>query len=242
MVHGRKMNREHFWPRWIIRKTGTYRTSVRWGEKKVNPLTATLPLCEKCNSDLGKGLEGPVAQIFEDLERGKGISDLEAELLVRWLWKLEGLGWIFQFPEGRYSERYTLRERILHPIDDIRGQLTLAIALVEKIDPDYDDAPLGIDSECQHSAIFVSGVFSKVAVMVLLAPFEHLIPAMFSQYRLAAKRDAISGAKLFYPQTGFSLCTQAVGVTTLASRKLTMLHDAHAVEVIRRSTQTKARY
>ena len=167
-----------------------------------------------------------MAQIFEDLEQGKGISDLEAELLVRWLWKLEGLNWVFQFPEGRYNEKYTLRQRVLHPIDDIRGHLTLAIALVEKIDPDYGDAPLGIDSRCQHSAIFVSGVFSKVAVMVALSPFEHLIPAMFSQYRLAAKRDAISGAKLFYPQTGFPLCIEAVGVTKLASCELTKLHDA----------------
>src|SRR6266498_2812771 len=134
-------------------------------------MTATFPLCVACNSDFGQGLEVPVARIFEDLEQGKGISDLEGELLVRWLWKLEGLGWIFEFSGGRYNDKYTLRQRVLHPIDDIRGQLTLAIALVEKIDPDFGDAPMGLDSRCLHSAIFVSGVFSKVAVMVVLAPF-----------------------------------------------------------------------
>ena len=130
-----------------------------------------------------------------------------------------------------------MRQRVLHPIDDIRGQLTLAIAVVKEIDPNYRDAPLGIDSRCQHNAIFVSGVFSRVAIMVVLALFDHLIPARFSRYRLAAKRDAISGAKLFYPQTGFPLCTEAVGVTTLASLNLTRLHDAFALGVISQGTE-----
>lgn len=239
MVQGREMNKEHLWPKWLITKTNTHQTTVRWGEKMVNPKSATLPLCKKCNSDFGDGLEAPVSQIFEDLERGKGISDLEVELLVRWLWKLEGLGWIFQFPEGRYTNKYTLRERVLHPIDDIRGQLTVAISLIEEIDPSYGDAPLGIDSRCQHSAIFVAGVFLKVAVMVVLALFEHLIPKEFSQYRLAFKPDSMSSAKIFYPQVGFKLCTEAVGITTVASIRLTQLHDAFALGTIRREQRKR---
>lgn len=226
---GQKMNKEHFWPKWLIKKTGTNQTWVRWEGEKVNPMNATLPLCMRCNSDFGEGLEVPVQRIFEDLESGRGISDFEAELMVRWLWKLEGIGWVFEFSQGRYNEKYSLRQRVLHPIDAIRGHLTLAIALCDEIDPEFSDSPMRIDSRCDHSAIFVSGVFAKLAVMVVLQLFEHLIPDRFSQYRLKPKADALSGAKLFYPQVGFKRCIEAVGVTWLVSKKLTILHDGFAL-------------
>lgn len=226
------MNKEHLWPKWLIKKTGTNQTLVKWEGKEVNPMNTTLPLCVKCNADFGERLEGPLKQIFEDLELGKGISDQEAELVIRWLWKLEGINWILGFPDGVYSSKYTLRQRVLRPLDTIRGHLTLAIALCEEIDPKFGDSPMGIDSRCVHSAIFVSGVFLKIAVMVVLQLFEHLIPDSFSQYRLKPKADACSGAKLFYPQIGFKRCTEAVSVTMLASVKLTALHDKFALGAI----------
>lgn len=62
-----RMNKEHFWPKWLIKKTGTHQTGVKHGGKKVNPMNITFPLCVRCNSDSGQGLEAPVRQIFEDL-------------------------------------------------------------------------------------------------------------------------------------------------------------------------------
>ena len=91
-----KISKEHFWPKWLIEKTGTHRTLVRFTkDKRINPKEFVIPLCTKCNSDFGRELESPVSQIFTDLENGLGISDIEAELLVRWLWKFEGYSWIF---------------------------------------------------------------------------------------------------------------------------------------------------
>src|SRR5262245_9695115 len=81
-------------------------------------MAATLPLCEECNNDFGVQLERPVSLIFEALEAGEGITDKEAELLVRWLWKFEGMFWSAEnhtHPELLYSDRWTLKERVLGP-------------------------------------------------------------------------------------------------------------------------------
>src|SRR5215217_7800644 len=113
------MNQEHFWPQWLISRTGTHKTGVRFDrQKKINPRKLVVPLCISCNSDFGRELESPVSVIFSDIEAGRGISDLEAELLIRWLWKFEGLAWCFSNPTATYNQRVTIRERVLQPIDE----------------------------------------------------------------------------------------------------------------------------
>ena len=88
------MNKEHFWPQWLINKTGTTRGLIKWiDDKWISPRAGTIPICSKCNAEFGKELEGPVSKIFDDLLYGKGLSDWDAELLVRWLWKFEGFLW-----------------------------------------------------------------------------------------------------------------------------------------------------
>ena len=168
-------------------------------------------------------LESPVAKIFKDLEEGKGLSDDEAELLIRWLWKFEGLAWSYSFPDSIYTEVYTLRDRVLRPIDNIRSSLILAIGLASKIDD--EDAAMGIDSKNLHSAMFVAGVFSKIALMVVHKQFEDYIPKQFSKYPLAEKPDTISNAKLFYPKVTFSTDSEAVLVTASIAPTLSRLHD-----------------
>ena len=226
---GPKINREHFWPEWLITHTGTYRTTVRFTEtKRINPRALVVPLCARCNTDFGRELESPVAQVFRDLEAGRGLSDVEAELLIRWLWKFEGLAWSFAHPNGQYTERYTLRERVLQPIDDMREDLALAISLAETIDPRYGDAPMGLDSWNEASAVFVAGVFSRVALMVLERQFEADVPGQFSVYRLADRHAPDRNAKLFYPPTGFPDCVQAVRVTRERALYLSHAHDLEA--------------
>ena len=100
-----------------------------------------------------------------------------------------------------------------------------AISLAEIINPDFADAPMGIDSRTSSSAIYVAGVFSKVAMMVVVRELEAQVPAQFSCYRLA-KRDAPDrDAKLFFPKTGFPSCVEAVGVTALSALELSCAHD-----------------
>lgn len=192
----------------------------------MNPRTFTIPLCRKCNNDLGASIEGPVSHIFEDLESGQGISDNEAELLIRWLWKFERIAWSLCNPNGTYNDRRTIRNRVMSPLDDeVRGELTLAIALVETIDPDFGDAPMGIDSKTEESAIYVAGVFSRIAMMVVLRELESEVPPQFSLYQLAHRDAPDRSAKLFFPKTGFRDCVQAVGVTFQSARYLSYAHD-----------------
>ncbi len=223
------MNKEHFFPVWLIEKTSTVRDGITWmSGRRISALSATLPLCTRCNSDFGRELEGPMARVFDDLEAGRGISDEEAELIVRWMWKFEGLGWIFHYPQHIYSERYTLRERVLNPIDELRGNLTVAIALAEQRDPAFEEGALGIDSFNVHNAVFVSGVFSRIAVLVSLSMFDDAIPAVFSKYHLAPHREhSTATAKLFFPAIGFPTCMTAIVLMKAISPVLSRLHDEH---------------
>lgn len=222
----RDRSKEHFWPEWLIARTGTHKTSVRLTQaKRVNPRALTVPLCAACNRDFGRELEGPVARIFRDLEAGLGLSDSEAELLIRWLWKLGGLAWMYGHPEAIYATRPTLRNRVLRPIGDIRSQLTLAVSIIETIDPRFNDAPMGLDSESEEDTVFVAGVFSRTALMVLLRGFESEVPEQFSLYRLAPLGALDRDAKLFHPRCGFHTCVEAVGTTRVAALFLSHAHD-----------------
>ncbi len=197
--------------------------------KRIPAHRATLPLCTLCNRDFGTELEEPMSRILGDIESGRGLSDNEAEVVVRWLWKLEGLLWHISNPTHNYSPVYTLRERVLRPLDGIRGHLTLALALCQALDPSYGDAPMGIDSHARLDGIFVSGVFSRTAMMVVLSPLAELIPAGFSSYRLLPTcGEPTANAKLFFPQSSFPTDTELVGVTWQCSARLTAAHEAYA--------------
>ncbi len=229
---GVETSKEHVFPSWLIMRTGTHKTGIRWiGGEIIPALKATLPLCKRCNNDFGNELEKPAAKIFDDLEARRGISDNEAELLVRWLWKIAGLFWIALTPSGDYTPLYSLRERVLRPIDSIRGGLVLAVSLIETIDSSHGDKPMGLDSHTLLDAIFVAGVFSEIAIMVVLEAFADMIPEHFSQYRLLNVREASGDAKLFHPRVGFSDDNEAVLITKLASNKLSVAHDNLLIEM-----------
>jgi hypothetical protein len=197
----------------------------------VPALAATFPLRAECNAAFGHDLEGPTSRLFEDIERDRGLNDEEAELLVRWMWKIKGLAWIAAHPDGQYSSKYTLRERVLLPIDEIRGRLVLGLALVDKQHPNSTDLPMGVDAVTEHDAIFVSGVFSRIAMMIVLDQFEVMMPMQFERYHLAQKRDPLHAVKVCYPRRSFRDDVEAVVVTTVASRPLSIAHDRLALEL-----------
>jgi hypothetical protein len=218
------MNKEHFWPMWLIQKTASKGVLFAPG-KRVNPRSLTVPLCMKCNTDFGRELETPVSKILPGLEAGDGLSDREAEILVRWLWKFEGLSWIFSHPHGQYTQQYTLRERVLGPIDAIRDRLTLAVSIVAVVNPEYGEEPMGLSSRINQSAIHVAAVFGRVAMMVLLDRFESDVPPAFSMYRFSAPDSPDRDAKLFHPNVGFATCVEAVNTTRHAALWLSYYHD-----------------
>jgi hypothetical protein len=229
------MSKEHIWPQWLIKRAEAETEPVRWADGKlISPSKATLPLCAECNSAFGTQLEAPVSLIMDDVESGKGISDLEAELPVRWLWKFEGLFWStvhFTHPELRYSAIWTMKERVLGPsMGRIRPALVLALATIENNDEGFSGWPVGIDSGIgTHNGIFVSGVFCRTAMMVFLNQFSHLVPPAFGRYQLAAKPDP-SGSKVFFPPVGFATVREAIVSTTNASEPLAEAHEAMSQE------------
>lgn len=222
------MNKEHFFPAWLIEYCDVRREGIAWrpGQKNVNPEKAKFPICERCNGDFGSELEAPMARILRDLEAGRGISDEEAELIVRWMWKFEGLGFVMNRPSGVYTMFYSLRDRVLNPIDRIRGELTLAVALAAERDPEYADGSMGLDTPSSRNAIHVAGVFSRVSLLVTLTKFAAILPSAYSRYELAPRRgDPGWQAKLFYPRTTFRNCTEATRANEYWSPRLAILHD-----------------
>ncbi len=220
----RKITKEHYWPQWLIERARP--KSVRWHKRRIPAQSATVSLCIDCNSSFGREIESPVARIFADVEAGQGISDLEAEILVRWLWKYEGLSWLQMHSRWSYSPGLTLRDRVLNRLGEIRPHLSLAVSLIDHIDPHYGDAPVGIDSPHHSGAIFVSGVFCRIALMSLLTKAAYMVPKQFSIYHFNTRsKTHDEHAKLFFPQTGFLDDTEAVVVTKQCSRPIAALHD-----------------
>jgi hypothetical protein len=233
------MSKEHIWPKWLAERANVKRDGVPWHHgvsvKRVSPSAATIPLCEECNNLFGAKLEEPVSNIFERLEGGAGISDRDAELLVRWMWKFEGLFWNLQHfsnPSAMYSEVYTVRDRVLGPsLGAIRSHLTLGVSLIAGPDEVSPDWPLGIDSGIsENNAIFVSGVFCRTALMVCLTKFAHLIAPQFGQYML--NPELTEGTEpCFFPPTNFRDPTVAVGVTKSNSGLLAVAHEIDAAQM-----------
>ncbi len=200
----------------------------------VSPNKATIPLCKDCNSAFGKELEVPCSEIFTDLESGRGLSETEADILARWMWKGLGLLWMAAHPGIPYTPRYSLKERVLRPLDEMRTEMTIAISLAEKISPQYGgEAAMGFDSSNEVDAMFASGVFCRIAVIVSYSQFESAIPTRFSKFQFSPRSNPLATTKLWFPKIGFRDDDEAIDITQAASATLSELHDGFALTLQR---------
>ncbi|CAB5657004.1 Uncharacterised protein [Aeromonas hydrophila] len=229
----KKPTKEHFFAKWLIRHTKMLNHKIKWLDGNVvYPMTATIPLCGQCNSEFGRNLEAPMMKILQNIESGLGVSDNEAEIFVRWAWKMEGLSWRLAQPDDNYSKVYTVRDRVLKKIDNIRSRLVLAIALVEDPYEGKEYLPLGFCNMNENNAIVMSGVISSVAFIVLTDDQIGNLPIQFSYWRLKALRDKLGDARLFYPKTGFKNFTEARDLTRLAANTISKQFDIDHAEDI----------
>jgi hypothetical protein len=232
---GQRMTKEHYFPNWLIEFAGVKYEGITWFEKRnVDPTSATIPLCNECNNSFATVLEGPVSSIFRSLRAGNPISDQDAELLVRWLWKFEGLQWSLrasQMPHALYTERYTLRERVTspHAFAELRPHLVLAVARSHANDPGFRDWPLGLDTPPSENAIHMSGVFGEIALLSSLTDFARVIPDVFGKYEFGPV-PADRTAPVFDPPCAFLTANGAIQATVDAARLLAELHDGAAAE------------
>jgi hypothetical protein len=234
---GQRMTKEHFFPSWLIEYTEAQNDSIRWvGKERTNPASATMPLCDDCNNALANTLEGPVSLIFRALETAEALSDLDAELLVRWMWKFEGLQWHLLGHDATacYSDRYTLVERVTNPrvFEEIRPRMLLALAMCHTNDEGFVGWPLGLDTMPGDSALTMSGVFRRVAIITSLVDFADVIPDMFGKYAFGnLPTDRI--VKSFVPPCSFVTANAAIEMTRKVAAQLTKLHDEFAAETWR---------
>lgn len=222
------MTKEHVWPKWLIAHTNTAGHPIRWiNGKMVKPLAATFPLCSTCNADFGKELEAPVSKIVEDIETGRGMSDLEAEYFVRWCWKIQGIFWRVTFPRGQYTNIYSLRERVLRPLDSIRSRLILAVGLIDDPHAGLDCTPMGFCSGNLNNAVSVVGVISRIAFYVSLDECLLVRSTLHRHYRLAEKSDSMSSMKVFFPVVTFPDPKSAIQYSQEFGKWLTVSHELH---------------
>lgn len=234
---GVPMNKEHIWPLWLINHAKVHKEGIRWMDKRISPKNLKFPLCTDCNSEFGAKLEQPAKTALEKIESGQGITDEDADILIRWLWKFEGLWWSYVHPkasEMKYSDIWTLKERVLgNAIDRIRGLLTLAIGLIHENDDGFEDWPLGIDSGVSdNDSVFVSAVFGRTALMVSYSRYDYAIPACLGSYILPWKKGGDAETVLM-PPVCFPKAGDAISVIEDASNTLKFLHEQYALSSIR---------
>jgi hypothetical protein len=221
------MTREHFFPRWLIDHADARRDGIAWlGKERLNPENATVPLCGECNNAFANALEGPVSNILRAVEAGGSLSDLDAELLVRWMWKFEGLQWaLFATSEQSYTMKYSLCDRVTKPyaFAEVRHRMLLAMATCHANDPGFTDWPLGLDTPVGEDAVTMSGVFGRVAILTSFLDFADQIPDVFGKYAFGAMPPD-RNAKVFSPPCAFPVAQGAIATTQATALGLSIAH------------------
>lgn len=208
---GRKMNKEHIFPQWLLDHTKTRKDMFDWVYRKVPADQATVPLCEECNSQLGTELEGPVKAIFNAIESGEGFNDNDAELLIRWMWKIAGLFyWSICNEHWKYGF-ITLKEHVLSKIALPRSRISIAISLIEDAYEDFGNAPVGLDAFSFYSNIYAAGVFSKLCIVVVYSGFaKYINQDKWTIYQLSDCSLVLNPNNKIYPRTGFKTGSSAI--------------------------------
>jgi len=214
---GQPMNKEHIWPRWVVARANAQKDAFNWIAGSAAPGKATVPLCVDCNSHLGTTIEGPVGQAFDALEQGLGLTGVQCALLVRWLWKFEGLFWRWEHPDGKYSDLWTVRERVCEDaaIRSVANNLSLAIGLI--VEPGDDGVwPVGLDSPLSDQGICVAGVFGRVALASSFTGIAHQYFTGLDVVDLSQER-ILSNEIIFSPSTRFQTGPHAVQYMKIAA-------------------------
>jgi len=234
---GKLMNKEHFFPQWLLKGTSCEKTLFSSPYGKIPGRKLTIPLCEDCNSKLGSNLEAPVSKIFENIERGMGFNDNDAELLVRWMWKIKGMFyWSICNDNWLYSS-LTLKERVLEKIGSPRSRISIGISVIEDEleNEEFGYAPIGLSSFTFWSNVYVVGVFSKLSIVVFYSIYRPLINEnIWTVYTLSDYPILMNPKKKVFPITYFENGTIAVKTTRLflgQNSRLEKLHELTALDM-----------
>ncbi|NLF82775.1 MAG: hypothetical protein GX568_02175 [Candidatus Gastranaerophilales bacterium] len=240
---GKRMNKEHVYPQWLLKRTKCEKIYMNSPYGKIPGDQLTIPLCEECNLKLGKQLEEPVSCIFEKIETGNGFNDFEADILVRWVWKIKGMFyWSICNKDWLYGYK-SLGEHVLKPIEIHRSRISIGIALIEDAfeNKDFGYAPIGLDSFTLWSNVYVVGVFSKISLVVFYTSMKDYInDNIWTIYTLSDFPLMLNPNKNTFPKVTFSTATRAVKITNLLLGHDTPIEKEH--EKIALEQRSKWRY
>ena len=225
---GKKMNKEHIFPQWLLRRTKTQNDIVSSPYGKISAGKLTAPLCEDCNSELGQILEIPVSKVFDSIESGIGFNDYEAELLIRWMWKITGLFYCSICNEHWKYGVCSLKERVLSPISFARSRLSIAVSLIEDAFEDYGCAPIGLDAFSFFSNVYAAGVFSKICLAIIYSEYEWLIDnKKWTVYRLSDVPNVLNQKIRIVPKVGFDTGSNAISYVKKYFGNDSLLYKKH---------------
>lgn len=235
---GQKMNKEHIFPKWLLQHTNTRKDMFNWIYGKIPADQVTVPLCGECNSKLGTELEGPVKTVFNAIESGEGFNDSDAELLIRWMWKIAGLVyWTICNEHWKYGFR-TLKDHVLSKIIQPRHRLSIALSLIEDPYDEHGCAPVGLDAFSFYSNIYAVGIFSKLCIVVFYSSFEKYIdPNIWTVYRLSDHPMVLNPKNKVYPQCGFKTRDSAINYVKLFFGNESQIYKKHE-EVTKKARDT----
>jgi hypothetical protein len=170
------ITKEHVFPIWLLHRCGVYDKPCIYGfdGRFIEGKDLTLPVCNGCNALWGRRLESPIQNIFNRIEVERKVSYDEAELLIRWMWKIQGMFWHYYQSRMKYAGK-NMTDRITNEIENKEG-IGIAIALIEN--PFLSDKimPVGLDVYSRHCGILTGGVFSRLAIVT----YSTLIEQSFS--------------------------------------------------------------
>ncbi|CAI6035703.1 hypothetical protein PAECIP112173_00811 [Paenibacillus sp. JJ-100] len=239
---GKKTNKEHIFPQWLLKKTNTFSNPITGtaGNKKIPGKHCVIPICEECNSELGRILELPVSKIFERIENNQGFNDFEAELLVRWMWKITSMFyWIERSKDEDDYGFVSVKDRCLKRIENPRERISIAISLIEnEKDEKYEDTAMGIDVLPKYSNVLAAGVFNKTAIIVYYSKYDHLISNNFTKYQLSSTPFLMNPEKRILPIMGFREPGEAISkVISVVNGRLLLSHEYEAVMQLKQLTE-----
>lgn len=224
----KNMSKEHIYPQWLLDRTKTRKEQINWIYGKASADKCTIPICEECNHDLGTQLEGPVSSIFESIESGNGFNDYEAELLIRWMWKIKGMFyWSICNENWKYGFT-TLKDRVLSRIEQPRNRLAIAISLIEDAEEEFGSSPIGLDAFAIISNVYCVGVFSKISIAVIYSEFETLVDKdKWTVYTLSSVPLMMNPNYRVYPMVGFKTGREAIHTTKLKFGNNSIIYNKH---------------
>lgn len=222
--------KEHVYPKWMLKLTNTLGNKINWvsGKKEVGS-SCVFPICEECNKSLNENIEKPFQSVFKKLREGRKITDTEVEIVIKWMWKVTQMFWLYEQNKGDIAWNFSLKEKLLNSIENPRYRISIALGRTTKNIKKNKMEPLGLDILAEYDTILAAGVFSNISIIVFRTEYSYLIPDKYFVYTLQKiPKNKIKNGYAF-AKDSFIDSGEAINTTIKTAEKLLPLHEKDAL-------------